>query len=87
MRHAGSVSFGGKASSSYQYYRSRNHLLWLEKHYSAPRRWKLALHSMADSWKRAGRLARSDADRTRLRCATALGAVHYLIRRFGAGPF
>jgi hypothetical protein len=87
VRHIGSVAFGGKASSSYQYYLSRNHLLWLEKHCPAPLRWRLAVHSLANSWRRAARLAESPEDRRRLRYATAIGAGHYFLRRFGAGPF
>jgi len=86
VRHAGSVSFGGKASSTYLYYHSRNRLLWLEKHYAPPLRWKLAVRNIIDAWRRAGRMSAAPADRFHLRRAALLGICHYLIRRFGVGP-
>lgn len=87
VRHAGSVSFGGRSSSKYEYYRTRNHLLWLEKHYPLPLRWKLAVRNIIDAWRRADRLSKTPTDRSRLRRAATLGVLHYVIRRFGVGPF
>lgn len=86
VRHAGSASFGGKRTPLYQYYRTRNSLLWIESHFSFPKCIYLGARMIADSWRRSKRLSEPGPERARMRNATVAGVRDYAMRRFGCGP-
>jgi hypothetical protein len=86
VRHAGSASFGGKRSPLYQYYRTRNSLLWIERHFTFPKCIYLGARMIADSWRRSNRLSDPGPERARMRSATVAGVRDYAMRRFGCGP-
>ncbi|CAN5768704.1 hypothetical protein BH10CHL1_BH10CHL1_07870 [soil metagenome] len=83
--HQGSASFGGKRSPIYQYYHTRNQLLWLERNYPFHRFVRLAGHLLRRAWSRTNRLAHTAQSQRILRRAILLGASDYLWRRFGQG--
>lgn len=84
--HAGSQSFGGKRAATYQYYSTRNGLLWIERSFPPWRRPLLSAGWLREAWSRAGRLGATPETLRSLRSATRRGVRDYLARRFGPGP-
>jgi GT2 family glycosyltransferase len=78
--HKVSSSFGEAWNPSYLYYYTRNYCLFIERNFENERRVRLCYRAVKRSWKKAGR-------RSALRRAVALGAIDYLLRRFGARAY
>lgn len=85
MRHAGSKSFGGKRGARYQYFFTRNGLLWLERSAPVHRLPLLLPRWIGEARARISRFGRSPGDRRALSIATRWGVEDWLRRRFGPG--
>ena len=83
--HGGSKTFGSKRTTTYQYYFTRNGLLWLERYASLPLRLPLAMRFLSEARGRVKRLGRTPGERAALARATRIGIRDYVCRRFGQG--
>ncbi len=81
VRHIGSASLGDYMAPLQTYFRTRNRLLLAEKHGTRRerlRQWRSTVRQVIDL---AGQSAPKNS-----RAAARLGALHYLVRRFGDCP-
>lgn len=83
--HAGSKTFGGKRGPAYQYYFTRNGLLFLERHSSLLLLLPRAILFLWESCARVYRVGQTPQEKTALFRATALAIKDYLRRQFGQG--
>lgn len=78
--HKTSSSFGHTWNPSYLYYYTRNYCLFIERNNKDGNRVRLCLRSIKMSWSQTKR-------RGELRLAVILGAIDYLLRRYGARDY